>query len=183
MTYPYVAGYSTYVNSDPSVGKIPKVDREGRLYQIPSYNLGPQAFEMTQTLLAAAAGPIPAANIMGGFVQITGAAGAVAMTLPSMASTPAATDLVQLLGNFMGDLKGISNSTAGAAATGPIRGIKFYISNQNNGTVTIAAPGDASITIRGSATIATTQTQECLLYAERASTGVVTYVFTKVGGV
>jgi hypothetical protein len=179
----YTANYSTYANADPSVGKIPKVDREGRLYQVPSYELGPEAFEKTQTLVAGAAAPIPAAAIMGGFVQITGAAGAVAMTLPSMASTPASTDLIQLLGNFMGDLKGISNSTAGATATGPIRGIKFIISNQNNGTVTVTAPGDASITIRGSATIATTQTHECLLYAERASTGVVTYVFTKLGGV
>lgn len=173
-----------FQNQDPSIARYAKVDREGKPYQSKAYLLGAVPFETTQTLVpAVAAGPIPALAIASGWVQITGAAGAVSMSLPSMASTPAATDLIQLINSTvnMDNLSGVSNSTAGASATGPIRGFRFFVQNLNNGTVTLTAPGDASITMRGTVTVASNSTHECQIHGERASTGVLTYVFTRLG--
>lgn len=180
------AYYSNYANSDPSVAKLAKVDREGKPYQIPSWQVNALEFEATKTQVAAVnLAVIPAAAIAGGFVELTGTAGAVSMALPVMSTaTQVSTDLVPNLLNLnMQDLKGVTKSSSTAyptTGTGLVRGIKFLISNQNDNTVTITASAD--IVVRGLATIATTRTVECIIYAVRDSAGTLTYVFTIVGG-
>lgn len=172
-----------YFNSDPSFTRLAKEDREGKPYLHPAWQTKALELEMTKTgVVAANLAVIPAAAIVGGYVALSGVAGALSMALPVMSANPqVSTNLVpNLVASGYQDFMGISNSTAGATGSGPIRGIKFIISNLSNGDVTITSSAD--ITMDGNAVVTTLFSAEFLIYGVRDSAGALTYHCIKLGG-